>query len=62
MTSRELAERWIVARGLRADDATVVLIRKRIEACLTSLHAGNLIVRVPEGGVYNRWHIRRIEH
>ena len=55
VTSRELAERWVAARGLRADEATVVLIRKRIGACLTALKANSLAAAVDSCGTYQGW-------
>ena len=57
VTSRELAERWIAARGLRADDATVVLIRKRIGAVLTSMKAAGLAEPVGIAGSYSLWRL-----
>jgi hypothetical protein len=41
-TSRQITELWIKERGLKADDATFVLIRKRIGACLTALKEDGL--------------------
>ena len=32
-TSREIAEEWIAARGLHADEATYVILRKFVSAC-----------------------------
>lgn len=59
VTSRELAERWIAARGLRADDATVVLIRKRIGACLTAMRVSGLAQETGVIGSYKGWCISR---
>ena len=42
-TSREITAAWIEARGLRADDATFVLLRKRVGACLLALRADGLV-------------------
>jgi len=41
ITSLDIATAWIAERGLNADDATRVIIRKRVGACLISLrHTG----------------------
>ena len=42
-TSREIAEEWIAARGLHADEATYVILRKRVGACLIGLRAAGLV-------------------
>src|SRR5690606_30724156 len=39
ITSRDIAEAWVQDRGLRADDGTLVIIRKRVGACLIALRA-----------------------
>jgi hypothetical protein len=39
LTSAEITDRWLEARGLRTDDSTRVVIRKRIGAALISLRA-----------------------
>ena len=44
ITSREITTAWVEARGLKADEATFVLIRKRIGACLTKLRVEGVIV------------------
>ena len=43
VTSREITHAWIEARELRADDATFVLLRKRVGACLIALRADGLV-------------------
>src|SRR5665213_3438241 len=42
ITSLEITERWIAARGLKADQPTFVILRKRIGACLTALRVERL--------------------
>ena len=55
ITSRDITEAWIAARGLRTDDATFVLLRKWVGACLTAAKAAGLVnCSVPVGG-YNGW-------
>ena len=43
LTSRELTEAWIEARGLRTDDDTFCVLRKRIGSCLIKLRADGLV-------------------
>lgn len=43
VTSRELTDAWIAARGLRTDDATFVILRKRVGACLIKLRARGVV-------------------
>ncbi len=43
ITSRDIAEAWVQDRGLRADDGTVITIRKRVGACLASLRDSGVI-------------------
>jgi hypothetical protein len=56
VTSRDITEAWIEARGLRTDDATFVIIRKRIGACLTKLREQGHITGVV-AGEYKAWSI-----
>lgn len=56
VTSRDITEAWITARGLRTDDATFVIIRKRIGACLTKLRQQGLITGV-DAGEYKAWSV-----
>lgn len=51
-TTREITEAWIAARGLRADDATFVILRKRVGACLIGLRAGGLVQNGQSRGGY----------
>lgn len=39
LTSRQIAEAWVADRGLRCDDQTTVVIRKRVGAALIALRA-----------------------
>ena len=43
LTSKELTEAWVVARRLRTDEGTYVVLRKRIGACLIKLRASGLV-------------------
>ncbi|HEY1224702.1 MAG TPA: hypothetical protein VGE54_05690 [Brevundimonas sp.] len=55
-TSLRIAEAWIADRGLRTDDGTRVMIRKRIGACLISLRAAGL-AKSEAAGSEVRWSI-----
>lgn len=55
VTSRDITEAWMKDRGLRADDATFVIIRKRIGACLTGLQADGKAKGTGTGGDYKAW-------
>ena len=57
ITSRDITGAWIAARGLRTDDATFVLLRKRVGACLTSLKASSAITGAPTSGEYKGWEL-----
>lgn len=53
ITSLDIAEAWIADRGLRADDGTRVMIRKRVGACLTALQRDGL--SLGQGTAERRW-------
>lgn len=57
LTSLEITRAMIEARGLNADDATVVLMRKRVGACLTKLAARETVEEIPQPGTYKGWRI-----
>ncbi len=65
MTSRQLTELWVADRGLRADEATLNAIRKRIGACLKGCREQALIEDVgmttdhDANGPYKLWQIAR---
>ena len=54
-TSKTLTTAWIEARGLRADDATYVILRKRLGACLTNLRMDELASNGPMDGEFKTW-------
>lgn len=58
VTSKDITTAWIAARGLRADDATYVILRKRIGACLIALRAAGHVANVPQAGEYKGWAVR----
>jgi hypothetical protein len=61
LTSIEIAEGFMKARGMEASDETAVLIRKRIGACLNSLKHQGTVRGVPLEGLYKGWELAK-EH
>lgn len=59
LTSLDIVHAQIKVRGLKADDATVVIMRKRVGACLTKLKADGYVRVVPLPGLYQGWEIAR---
>lgn len=57
-TTRDLTQAWLEARSLRTDDATFVVIRKRIGACLIKLVAQGSAEAVDTGGLYRGYRLR----
>jgi hypothetical protein len=63
LTSRDLCEMWAADRGLDADEATLVILRKRIGACIKSCVNQGLVECVGETmdhgeyGPYKLWQI-----
>ena len=55
VTSREIAEAWIKAHSLTADEATFAIVRKRIGACLKVLQAKGLLRSTVQDGIYKAW-------
>lgn len=47
-TSKAITEAWMAARGLRTDEGTFVVLRKRVGACLIGLRRAG-VVRNGEG-------------
>ncbi len=59
ITSLEITQAQIKARGLKADDQTLVLMRKRVGACLTASKAQGLVRSIPSEGPYKGWELVR---
>lgn len=55
LTSLDIVHVQIKQRGLKADDATTVLLRKRVGACLTKLKVDGVVRVVPLPGLYQGW-------
>lgn len=58
LTSLEITQAMIEARGLNAGDATIVLMRKRVGACLTKLSAQGVVEEIPLPGTYKGWRLK----
>jgi hypothetical protein len=56
-TSKAITEAWIADRGLRADDATYVILRKRVGACLIAARADGLVANGPIDGEFKTWRL-----
>lgn len=59
LTSLDVVHEQMRIRGLKADDSTVVMMRKRVGACLTKLKADGRIRDVPLPGLYKGWELVR---
>lgn len=65
LTSRQITEAWAADRGLAADEATYVTLRKRIGACIKGCVGQGLIEDVgwteahDANGPYKLWRIKR---
>ena len=55
LTSAQITDAWIADRGLRCDDQTKVVIRKRIGAALNSLRAAGTLRNEGEFEGYKGW-------
>ena len=60
ITSLEIAKEVVVGRGLSLEDErTVILVRKRVGACLWVLKGLNVVRQVPSKGEYKMWELVR---
>jgi hypothetical protein len=59
LTSRQITEAWIKDRGLRPDEDTFVILRKRIGACIVTAKNSNLVESVGQDGEYKLWTLKR---
>lgn len=57
LTSLEITKAQIAHRGLKADPSTVVLLRKRVGACLTKLQSEGVVRSVASDGPYKGWQL-----
>ena len=58
LTSRQITEAWIKERGLKPDESTFVILRKRIGACLKTLDYKGVIEGVGHNGEYKLWQLK----
>ena len=59
LTALDIVHIQIKERKLKADDATVVIMRKRIGACLTKLRVDGYVRNAPSSGLYKLWELNR---
>lgn len=59
LTALDIVHQQIKERKLKADDNTVVIMRKRVGACLTKLKADGHIRNAPSSGLYKLWELNR---
>lgn len=57
LTSREITRAWMSDRGLRSDEATYVMIRKRFGSCLTAMKADGVVRGTVQEGGYKGWEL-----
>ena len=55
LTALDIVHQQIRERRLKADDSTVVLLRKRVGACLTKLKNDGYVRGVEVPGLYKGW-------
>lgn len=58
LTSRDIALAWVADRDLKTDDGTLVVIRKRVGACLIALRAKGWATDSGAVGSLKGWLIR----
>ena len=58
LTSLDITTSWIEEKGLQANEATYVMIRKRVGACLNTLKHSGQINPVAIPGEYKGWRLR----
>lgn len=59
LTSREITRAWMSDRGLRSDEVTYVMIRKRFGSCLTAMKADGMVRGTVQEGGYKGWELVR---
>jgi hypothetical protein len=61
LSSRQITEAWIKDRGLQPDEATFVILRKRIGACIQGVRNDGLIETAGGDGEYKLWRLSKSE-
>ncbi len=59
ITSRQVTEAWIKDRGLKPDEDTFVILRKRVGACIVTAKNNGLIESTGSDGEYKLWQLKR---
>ncbi len=57
LSSRNITEAWIKDRGLQPDEATFVILRKRIGAAIQTAKQGGVVEEVGSDGEYKLWRL-----
>lgn len=57
LSSRQITEAWIKDRRLQPDEATFVILRKRVGACLQTCKTQGMIEEVGTDGEYKLWRL-----
>lgn len=55
LTSKQITEMWTADRGLKTDEATYVILRKRVGAVLVKLKNDGTIRALESSGDYKLW-------
>lgn len=55
LSSKAITEAWVLDRGLRTDEATYVILRKRVGACLIALRNQKLVKTVGFNEGFKTW-------
>ena len=55
ITSLDIAAAWIADRGLKADDGTRIMIRKRVGACLIALRHQGFVHNLESNREHKMW-------
>lgn len=59
LTSRQITKAWIKERGLQPDEATFVILRKRVGACIVTAKNNDLVEGVGQDGEYKLWVLKK---
>jgi len=60
LTSRQITEAWIKDRGLKPDEDTFVILRKRIGACIVTAKNNDVVESVGQQGEYKLWVLKKL--
>lgn len=57
ITCADITAAWIIERGLNPDEATKIILRRRVSACLTQIKHDGLIESVGNDGSRKLWRL-----